>query len=127
MWRATLRASEACRSKAQRRNCNLVELIFSRDREGIDQRAVGQEHLVKFFLELEQAAFAGKELAPVERDDCAELGVGLFAGGPGVDLGDGQLDRFAAIGFFGILGSLKALRALEALSVQPSEKRTAHP
>jgi len=37
---------------------------------------------VQLFLEFEQAAFTGKELAPVERDDRAEPGVSLFAGSP---------------------------------------------
>ena len=70
---------------------------------------------MELFLELEQAPFARQELAPVKR----EPGVGLLAGGPGVDLGDGQLDGFANVGFFGVLGALEGHRALEALPVQP--------
>lgn len=79
---------------------------------------------MQLFLELEQAAFAGKELAPVERDDRAELGIGLFAGGPGVDLGDGQLDRFADVGLFGMLASWKVMVRWNRFPCSHSEKRT---
>ena len=98
---------------------DFVDLILSRDGEGIVERALGRKHSVELSLEFEQVPFAGKELAPVERDDGAELALELLAGGPGVDLGDGQLDRFADVAFFGLLGSVKRHRALEALAVHP--------
>jgi len=74
---------------------------------------------VESFLEFEQAPFARKELAPVKRDDRPELGVGLLAGGPGVDLGDRQLDGFSNVGFLRVLGALKPHGALKSLAIQP--------
>jgi hypothetical protein len=47
------------------------------------------------------------------------LRVSFSLKGPGVDLGDGQLDRFSNVGFLEILGTLESHGALEALSVQP--------
>jgi hypothetical protein len=98
---------------------DFVEFIISCGREGIEQRAVGREHFMELSLELEQAAFAGQELATVERYDRAEFGLGLFASCARVDLADSQCNRFADVGFFAIVCALKGSRALESLSIRP--------
>ena len=74
----------------------------------------------ELFLKIEQAAFAGQELAPVERDDRAEFGVGSLSPAlPELIWETVKSDCLADVGFLGILRALKGHRALESLSVQP--------